>query len=543
MTDTATAPRGRTPDVPRTPVERAAALARGRDDLVAWVGTIGLTLLAFAMRLWHLDRPHAFAFDETYYAKDAWSLINHGYVRNYVDDANEQILEGRTTGLWTADPSMVVHPELGKWIIGVGQQLFGMDPFGWRIMAAVVGSLMVLVLIRLARRLTGSTALGLVAGLLLAFDGLHLVLSRLALLDIFQAFFILAAVSALVADRDWGRERLARLVPERITDPAAWGPRLWWRPWRVLAGVWFGLAVSTKWSSLFAVAAFGLLVWAWDSGARRRLGVRLAPLRSAILDAAPAFGWLVLLPAVIYVLSWTGWLLHAGEYERALSDTQYGPYWGSYLETDASGLGEVWQSLRSLWHYHHDVYTFHTEFLDDATHTYASNPWGWLVLNRPVGVDAQLGIEPGQQGCAAVAGSTCLRQVLLLGNPAVWWAAVPALAYAAVSWLGRRDWRFGLVVVGVLSSWLPWLSNADRPIFSYYAITFLPFLILGVVLALGRILGPRDATPTRRRVGATVVGAYLVVVLGLFAWFWPIWTDGLLTTGEWLQRIWFKTWI
>lgn len=543
MTDTATAPRGRTHDVPRTPVERAAALARGRDDLVAWVGTIGLTLLAFAMRLWHLDRPHAFAFDETYYAKDAWSLINHGYVRNYVDDANEQILEGRTTGLWTADPSMVVHPEVGKWIIGVGQQLFGMDPFGWRIMAAVVGSLMVLVLIRLARRLTGSTALGLVAGLLLAFDGLHLVLSRLALLDIFQAFFILAAVSALVADRDWGRERLARLVPERITDPAVWGPRLWWRPWRVLAGVWFGLAVSTKWSSLFAVAAFGLLVWAWDSGARRRLGVRLAPLRSAILDAAPAFGWLVLLPAVIYVLSWTGWLLHAGEYERALSDTQYGPYWGSYLETDASGLGEVWQSLRSLWHYHHDVYTFHTEFLDDATHTYASNPWGWLVLNRPVGVDAQLGIEPGQQGCAAVAGSTCLRQVLLLGNPAVWWAAVPALAYAAVSWLGRRDWRFGLVVVGVLSSWLPWLSNADRPIFSYYAITFLPFLILGVVLALGRILGPRDATPTRRRVGATVVGAYLVVVLGLFAWFWPIWTDGLLTTGEWLQRIWFKTWI
>ncbi|GAB3254682.1 phospholipid carrier-dependent glycosyltransferase [Alteromonas gracilis] len=543
MTDTATAPRGRTPDVPRTPVERVMARVRGRDELVAWIGTIGLTLLAFAMRLWNLDRPHAFAFDETYYAKDAWSLINHGYVRNYVDDANEQILEGRTTGLWTGDPSMVVHPEIGKWLIGVGQQVFGMNPFGWRIMAAVVGSLMVLVLIRLARRLTGSTALGLVAGLLLAFDGLHLVLSRLALLDVFQAFFILAAVSALVADRDWGRERLARLVPERITDPAAWGPRLWWRPWRVLAGVWFGLAVSTKWSSLFAVAAFGLLVWAWDSGARRRLGVRLAPLRSAILDAAPAFGWLVLLPAVIYVLSWTGWLLHAGEYERVLSDTQYGPYWGSYLETDASGLGEVWQSLRSLWHYHHDVYTFHTEFLDDATHTYASNPWGWLVLNRPVGVDAQLGIEPGQQGCTAVAGSTCLRQVLLLGNPAVWWAAVPALAYAAVSWLGRRDWRFGLVVVGVLSGWLPWLSNADRPIFSYYAITFLPFLILGVVLALGRILGPRDASPTRRRIGAAVVGAYLVVVLALFAWFWPIWTDGLLTTGEWLQRIWFKTWI
>ncbi len=545
MTDTATEPLARTADGRRVPgaVARGRAAVRRSDEVVSWIGTVALTVLAFAMRLWNLDRPHAFAFDETYYAKDAWSLINHGYVRGYVDGANEQILDGRTTGLWTADPSMVVHPEVGKWLIGLGEAVFGMNPFGWRIMAAVVGSLMVLVLIRLARRLTGSTLLGLVAGLLLALDGLHLVLSRLALLDVFQAFFILAAVSALVADRDWGRERLARLAPDRITDPRDWGPRLWWRPWRVLAGVWFGLAVSTKWSSLFAVAAFGLLVWAWDSGARRRLGVRLAPLRSAILDAAPAFGWLVLLPAVIYVLSWTGWLLHAGEYERALSNTQYGPYWGSYLETDASGLGEVWQSLRSLWHYHHDVYTFHTEFLDDATHTYASNPWGWLVLNRPVGVDAQLGIEPGQQGCTAVAGSTCLRQVLLLGNPAIWWAAVPALAYAAVSWVGRRDWRFGLVVVGVLSGWLPWLSNADRPIFSYYAITFLPFLILGVVLALGRILGPAHASPGRRRAGAVVVGGYLLVVVALFAWFWPIWTDELLTTAEWLQRIWFKTWI
>lgn len=545
MTDTATEPLARTADGRRVPgaVARGRAAVRRSDEVVSWIGTVALTVLAFAMRLWNLDRPHAFAFDETYYAKDAWSLINHGYVRGYVDGANEQILDGLTTGLWTADPSMVVHPEVGKWLIGLGEAVFGMNPFGWRIMAAVVGSLMVLVLIRLARRLTGSTLLGLVAGLLLALDGLHLVLSRLALLDIFQAFFILAAVSALVADRDWGRERLARLAPERITDPRDWGPRLWWRPWRVLAGVWFGLAVSTKWSSLFAVAAFGLLVWAWDSGARRRLGVRLAPLRSAILDAAPAFGWLVLLPAVIYVLSWTGWLLHAGEYERALSNTQYGPYWGSYLETDASGLGEAWQSLRSLWHYHHDVYTFHTEFLDDATHTYASNPWGWLVLNRPVGVDAQLGIEPAQQGCTAVAGSTCLRQVLLLGNPAIWWAAVPALAYAAVSWIARRDWRFGLVVVGVLSGWLPWLSNADRPIFSYYAITFLPFLILGVVLVLGRILGPADASPGRRRTGAVVVGGYLLVVIALFAWFWPIWTDELLTTAEWLQRIWFKTWI
>ena len=79
-------------------------------------------------------------------------------------DANDQILDGTTTGLWTNDPSMVVHPEVGKWLIALGEKAFGMDPFGWRISAAVVGSLMVLVMCRLVRRMTGSTALGLRRG-------------------------------------------------------------------------------------------------------------------------------------------------------------------------------------------------------------------------------------------------------------------------------------------------------------------------------------------------------------------------------------------
>ena len=82
---------------------------------------------------------------------------------------------------------MVVHPEVGKWLIGAGEQVFGFDALGWRAAPAIVGTLMVLVIIRLVRRLTGSTLLGGVAGLLLCFDGLALVLSRLALLDIFCA--------------------------------------------------------------------------------------------------------------------------------------------------------------------------------------------------------------------------------------------------------------------------------------------------------------------------------------------------------------------
>ncbi len=547
------APLARTVGLSRTArgevVPSAATRARLRaldaDPVIAWVATVAVTLLAAFLRLWNLGRPRAFLFDETYYAKDAWSLLHLGYAQNYVEKANDEILAGHTTGLWTGMPEMVVHPEVGKWIIALGEGTFGMTPFGWRVASAVVGSLMVMVMIRLARRVTRSTMLGLVAGLLMCFDGVQLVLSRLALLDIFVAFFTLCAVSCMVADRDWVRSRLALRVPTGVRlEPSAWGPLLLWRPWRLATGVLWGLAIATKWSALFPLAVFGILMWLWDAGARRSFGVRRAVLKSALVDALPAVGYVVLVPLLVYLLSWTGWLLHAGVYEQHLSDTQYGPYWGRYLEHDAHGFfPELWQSLRSLWHYHHDVYAFHTRFLNGSTHVYQSDPWGWLLLNRPVGVDAQLDIQPGEQGCAAATGSTCLRQVLLLGNPVVWWFAAIAALWSVVAWIGRRDWRYGLVVVGVAATWLPWLRYDDRPIFSYYAVLILPFLVLGATLLLGEMLGRCDAPPVRRAAGAAAVGGVMVLVLLAFAWFWPIWTDQLITNGEWVQRMWFRRWI
>ena len=532
-------------DVVPAASRRARLRARDRDPFIGWIATLAVTLLAAFLRLWELGKPRSFLFDETYYAKDAWSLVHNGYSRAYVEKANQQILDGKTSDLWTDTPNMVVHPELGKWLIGLGESAFGMDPFGWRIASAAVGSLMVLVLIRLARRVTRSTVLGLVAGLLLCFDGLHLVLSRLALLDLFVAFFVLCAVSCMVADRDWVRARMAEAVPAgSMLSPESWGPLLLWRPWRLAAGVCWGLALGTKWSALFPLAAFGLLMWAWDSGARRSFGVRGAVWKSALIDAAPALVYVVLVPLLVYVATWTGWLLHASAYEGALSDTQYGPYWGSYLQVDARGFfPELWESLRSLWHYHHDIYTFHTRFLDDSKHVYQSNPWGWLVLNRPVGVDAQLDIAPGQQGCAAAAGSTCLRQVLLLGNPVVWWFGTIAALWAVIAWVGKRDWRYGLVTVGIAANWLPWLRYDDRPIFSYYAIAILPFIVLGATMLLGEILGPRRASTMRRTIGAAVAGSVVVLTMLAFAWFWPIWTDQLVTNREWLERMWFRRWI
>ena len=533
-------------DVPPAAV-RARGWGTAEGPVVGWAAAVAVALLAFLLRVWRLGTPHQFSFDETYYAKDAWSMLDAGYVRSYVEEADRTILDGRTRGLWEDDPSMIVHPEVGKWLIALGEWAFGMDPFGWRIAAAVVGSLMVLLMCRFVRRVTGSTSLGLVGGLLLSFDGLHLVLSRLALLDIFLAFFLLLGVHCLVADRAWFRERLQRRLGGAASG--GWGPRVLWRPWLVAAGVAFGLAVGTKWTALYPLAAFGVMVWVWSAGARRSHGVRWASARSALLDGVPAFVSLVLVALAVYVATWGGWLAHAAEYEQSsLSDSQYtryggGEQWPTATEPDAAGLGEVSQSLRSLAHYHRDVYMFHAHFLDDSTHTYASKPSGWLLMNRPVGVDAQLDIEPGTQGCEAPPDSDCLRQVLLLGNPLLWWGGCLALLLAVAMWVGARDWRFGVAVVGVASTWLPWLLYDDRPIFIFYAICCLPFVVLAITLAMGKLIGSVPSPSPRRTAGVVVAGSFFVLVLANFAWFWPIWTDVLLTHDEWLQRMWFSRWI
>ncbi|QZY29609.1 dolichyl-phosphate-mannose--protein mannosyltransferase [Nocardioides coralli] len=528
--------------------DRAVAHPPEEDRLLSWSAAIAVALLALLLRLRDLGTPDEFAFDETYYAKDGWSLVNHGYVLEYVDDANRRILTGDTTGLWRDEPSMIVHPEVGKWLIGLGELLLGLGPAAWRVPSLVVGCLMVLVMVRLVRRLTGSTLWGCVAGLLLTFDGLHFVLSRLALLDIFVAFFTLCAVHCVVADRDWFRRRLAGLVPDGIGS--GWGPvrGLLWRPWLLTGGVCFGLAVGSKWVALYVLAGFGVLSWLWSAGARRSFGVRWPVLRSAVVDGVPAFVHLVLVGFVVYVATWTGWLVNAEEYERALSDTQYtqhdgGEPWPTRDEPDASGVGEVVQSLRSLAYYHRDVYVFHTHFLDDSDHSYESLPLGWLLVNKGVGVNAETDIQPGKQGCDAPEGSDCLRQVLLIGTPALWWGSCLALLASAALWVGRRDWRFGVPVVGTAITWLPWLANDDRPIFFFYAVMTLPFLVIASTLVMAQLVGTARSPGPRRTAGVVVAGSFFLLVLVNFVWFWPIWTNELLTHADWLDRIWFSRWI
>ena len=165
-----------------------------------------------------------------------------------------------------------MQPEMGKLLIAWGEAMFGLNSFGWRFASALFGSLAILLICRIGRRLTRSTLLGCLAGLLMTFDGLEFVLSRTGILDIFLMFFVLAAFGCVLIDRDAGREALAAGAARR--DGGHLGPRLGIRRWRVAAGIFLGLAVATKWNAAWYIIGFAALITAWDIGARRTAGLR-----------------------------------------------------------------------------------------------------------------------------------------------------------------------------------------------------------------------------------------------------------------------------
>ncbi|WP_293998314.1 phospholipid carrier-dependent glycosyltransferase [Streptomyces sp.] len=511
------------------------ARARRLAKATQWLGPLLVAALAGVLRFWHLGRPRDLVFDETYYAKDAWALLHLGYEGTWPDRkiADPQILAHPQVISLSDTGSFVAHPPTGKWVIAVGEWMFGLDPVGWRFMTAALGTLSVFMLCRIGRRLFRSTFLGCLAGALMAIDGLHLVMSRTALLDLVVMFFVLAAFGCLLIDRDRYRyrARLAAALPAdaegRVRPDADTGDRAGTgrRPWRLAAGVLLGLAASTKWNGLYVLVFFVVLTLLWDVGARRVAGAR-HPYRSVLRrDLGRSVLSLVPTALLTYLLSWTGWFL---------SDDGWGRHW-------ADGRGGTWSwipaPLRSFWHYEYLVYQFNVGL--HTPHKYQSNPWSWLVLGRPV-LFAYDSPQPGRDGCSTAA--ACTRTVLALGTPALWWSACLALAYLLYRWALRRDWRAGAILCAVAAGYLPWFLYQDRTVFSFYAVVFVPYLCLAVAMMIGALLGPRGATERRRLRGSVAAGLVLLIAWN-FVYFYPIYTGQTIPYSGWQSRMWLDTWI
>ncbi|SEE26062.1 Dolichyl-phosphate-mannose-protein mannosyltransferase [Streptomyces sp. 3213] len=506
-----------------------------------WGGPLLVTLMAGVMRFYHLGSPKAVIFDETYYAKDAWALVHRGFEVNWDKNANDLILKTGGHVPIPTDAAYVVHPPVGKYVIGIGELIFGFNPFGWRFMTALLGTLTVLMLCRIGRRLFRSTFLGCVAGVLMSLDGLAFVMARTSLLDGVLMFFVVAAFGCLLIDRDKAREKLAAALPAdaygRVRPDAHTGDTLslGWRPWRWTAGLLLGLAIGTKWNGLYITAAFFVMMLMWDVGSRKVAGARNAYV--AVLRYDLGLGFLATIPVAVavYLTSWIGWIVSPAN--------GTGGYFRNWAATD--GKGGTWSHvlpdwLRSLWHYEHEVYEFNVGL--HSPHTYMSNPWSWLVDGRPVSYFYE-SPSPGADGCPVNAGDKCAREVLAIGTPMLWWAACFAILYVLWRWAFRRDWRAGAIACGVAAGYLPWFLYQDRTIFFFYSIVFLPFLCLAVAMLIGAIIGPPGSSDTRRVTGAVGAGVLVLLITWNFIYFWPLYTGTSIPIDQWRSRMWLDTWV
>jgi dolichyl-phosphate-mannose-protein mannosyltransferase len=244
-----------------------------------------------------------------------------------------------------------------------------------------------------------------------------------------------------------------------------------------------------------------------------------------VRDAGPAFGSIVLVGFAVYLASWTGWFLAGND--------AYLRYWAK----DNPGPSLLPDALWSLLHYHSDALHFHRDL--STFHPYRSNPWGWLVLARPVSYFYE-GPKKGQMGCHV---DQCSRAITALGTPAIWWAAAIAIFVVAYLWIGRRDWRAGAILAGLAGGCLPWFFFQDRTVYSIYAVAFVPWVVRAVTMCLGLILGGPDASIRRRQWGAAIVGSYVVLAILNFWWILPVLSAQANPRADWAQRMWWTSWI
>jgi dolichyl-phosphate-mannose--protein O-mannosyl transferase len=483
------------------------------DHIRGWVATGVITVLATVTRFLNLGSPTDAGtpvFDEKHYAPQAWQVLhNHGVEDN--------------PGF-----GLVVHPPVGKQLIAIGEAIFGYNGVGWRFTGALLGVAMVVLVMRIVRRMSRSTLVGAIAGVLVICDGVSFVTARTALLDGLLTFFVVAAFGALIVDRDQVRQRMHIALVEGRIGETLWGPRLGVRWWRFGAGVLLGLACGTKWSGLYFVLFFGAMSLAFDVAARRQYQVTRPWLGVFRRDLIPTAYALALIPFAVYLASYAPWFAS----ETAIDRHEVGQSIGRH------SLVPMPDAIRSLWHYTAKAFQFHAGLTNSAGnyHPWESKPWSWPMSLRPVlyAIDQQ-----NVPGCGP---QSCVKAEMLVGTPAMWWLAVPVLLYATWRTLVRRDWRYAAVLTGYCAGWLPWFADIDRQMYFFYAATMAPFLAMAIALICGDILYARRQSSERRTLGLIAVSCYVALVVTNFAWLFPVLTGLPISQQTWNMEIWLPSW-
>jgi|GEM_PF-315642 len=550
---------------------------RPSDRALGWIAPLIVSLLGGFVRFFRLGSPRFLVFDETYYVKAAWTMLQTGEAREWPkfgveltgiptrDTQMDRMFAMGQADLYTSQPlDIFTHPPLGKWLIAAGMKLFGgATPFAWRFTAALAGTLAILLMARVALRLFHNVSIATTAAMLMAFDGQAITLSRTAILDIFLMVLVLGAFLCLLNHRDWALRRLRAAHERDVARPGtvvrsepladrerrgeggdtyapagrpsvrlvvdSTGPVTAFSWWRLTAFVLLGLATGVKWSGGYFFAVFAVLSVFWDGYNRRIVGYRgwfgSTIAKDGLLTALyaiPAY-------ALAYLACWTSWFMTPDARMR---------HWAE----ENPGQGVTWlpDALRSLVH-------LHETDMQTARGISGYNPTGSKMYMWPLQLASTTFrvtyVKPSADGSLPAAcntgGGQCIATIMDVGNLAVWWVGAACLVMAIV-WAVRRrgDWRAIAAWSGMIAGWLPWAAYLDRTTYSFYSVTFLPWVILGACYGLDWVRRRSTARSFRRR---TVALDVAVVAIALFMY--PVWTDVPLPMDRWMLRMPINTWL
>lgn len=423
-------------------------------------------------------------FDEIYHARTGYEFAN---------------------GL---NPYETTHPPLGKVLIMLGIKIFGMTPFGWRFMGALLGVLMLPIMYLLGKQLFKKTGYAAVGMLLLALDAMHFTQTRIATIDTYGVFFIL--LMYLFMFRYCQMNFFADDFKKTLIPLG-------------LSGLFMGLGIASKWICIYAGAGLAVLFFATlirryiehvralregDQGAEYDRA-REKFWRYAIKTCLFCVVMFVIVPVLIYYFSY---------------------YW--YMKpTGGLSLERVWRAQVSMFNYH--------KGLTGDTHYFRSPWYEWPLIIKPMWYYS--GTEFMPEGY--------ISSISCMGNPAVWWTGLAALIFVAAQSAvhgvriitarlrGEAAMRVNrtraFILLGFAAQYLPWVL-VPRSTFIYHYFASVPFIILATVSALKTM-----ARYSRRRARAAAC-VLLFAALVLFIAFYPL-ESGLPTLRAYAQYLrWFN---
>jgi len=378
------------------------------------------------------------------------------------------------------EPYENTHPPLGKLLISSGIALFGMNPFGWRVVGTLFGVALVPMMYLFGLKLFRDRFYAFCAAFLMMADFMRFTQSRVAVIDVYAVFFILVMYYFIL---DLFAEK-GEPAP-RSTDASL-----------LLAGVAFGIGAACKWIAVYAGGGIGLLVLlrtALDLKQRNFLPGQGATAfflrRFAVCLIA-----FVVIPSVIYLLAFIPFL---------------------QLPGPGHELADVFRLQKHMFTYHKTL---------QSTHPFSSPWWSWLLDLRPMWMYSGEGLPTGT-----------VSTIASFGNPAIWWLSIPAIITTVFLAVQRREAKLGVILLALAFQYLPWVG-INRLVFIYHFFSAVPFVILCIVAVLKSM--------ERRFPGfRTVVWGYLVVTGGLFVLFYPA-LSGLQVSDGYIAGLrWLPTWL